>query len=69
MKITRRALVRNTGPYSVEITNPEIAWEANQIVIRKSKVSDGTVLTPTKHNYEITITLDEFRKMVRAFNG
>jgi hypothetical protein len=67
MKITRRALVRKVGPSTVTLDNPEIRWEKDRVVVRQAKVNDGTAMTPTTHNYEIEITLEEFRQMLRAF--
>jgi len=66
MTITRRASKRDHGPTKVTLDRPEITWEGDCLVVRQSRVKDGT-LSPTRHNYEISITLDEFRRMVGSF--
>ena len=55
--------------YEVPIDRPTIDWEKDRLVLRKKKVRDGTDNSPVHMDYEITVTLDEFRQMLRAFIG
>lgn len=66
---TLTAPKRKVGTDRVTLNGPEITWEKNCIVVRKSKVRDGTSMTPSNHDYEVTVTLEEFRQMLRAFTG
>ena len=69
MTISKRALKKNFGASTVTLDDADITWQKDRIVIKQAAVHDGTANTPAKHNYEVTITLDEFRQMLRAFSG
>jgi hypothetical protein len=60
---------RRVGTYTVTLDSPEILWEKDCIVVRKANVRDGTPQTPSRHDYQVTVTLEEFRQMLRAFAG
>ena len=71
MKISKRhtAPKKKVITADVMIENPDITWEKGCLVIRKTNVEDGTFKTSSRHDYQITVTVDEFRQMLRAFTG
>jgi hypothetical protein len=52
---------------TVMLDHPNITWEKGCITVRRSNIKDEAPTSPTKHNYQITITVDEFRQMLAAF--
>ena len=71
MTISKRhsAAQRKVATVPVTLDKPDINWEKDRLVIRKSNVEDGTMNTPSRHDYQITVTIEEFRQMLRAFTG
>jgi len=50
----------------VKIDQPEVAWEDGRFTFTQPNLSDNT---PNRHDYQISITLDEFRRMLAAFSA
>jgi hypothetical protein len=64
MIIRRRGAEKDHGESSVKIDDPHIVWDpaGNCIEFRESKVADFT--GPSKHDYRISVTLEELREML-----
>jgi hypothetical protein len=66
MDISRRGSSADHGPSSINLKDPSVSWnEANKAVeIKKGSVKDFS--TESRHNYTISLSLDEIAKIFHA---
>ena len=64
MKITRRGARADNGPSNIELNNPRISLDGENIIIRDSDVKD--FVTKAHYNYKIEISLYEVGEILES---
>jgi len=71
MKAVRRGHGADHGENSVELAHPEVGWDGKKerIVLKESAVADFSVFSGARHDYTVSVSLNELGTILDVLAG
>ena len=71
MKVVRRGHKADHGENSVELAHPEVGWDRKEecVVLKESAVADFSLFSSARHDYAVSVSLNELGTILDVLAG